>query len=208
MWHKAGKADMNSVNDALQKAVVALRKGEAVIFPTDTVYGLGISLKAHQSPDILYRLKERERGKPIAWLVGSTDDLCRYGENVSQYAKNLAQTYWPGPLTLIVRASSRVPQTFCSPQKTIGLRMPDNAFVLDVIAKLGCPLATTSANISGSTSTGLYKALDPALLERVSVVVSDNKDEHKSGLASTVIDCTQESPRIIRQGALVIHIEK
>ena len=93
----------------IDQAARALRQGEAVIFPTETVYGLGVSVRAATGPDVLYDLKERDRGKPISWLVGGADDLDRYGARVPAIARKLADAYWPGPLTLVVHASDEVP---------------------------------------------------------------------------------------------------
>ena len=145
----------------IDQAVCALKRGEAVIFPTETVYGLGVSVEAAAGPDVLYDLKERDRGKPISWLVGDADDLDRYGARVPELARRLAGAYWPGPLTLVVRAADEVPEAFRSNAGTIGLRMPDNATALALVRAAGCPLATTSANLSGRAAAGALDALDP-----------------------------------------------
>lgn len=183
-------------------AVAALRRADAIVFPTDTVYGLGVAVDAARTPEVLYRLKERDRGKPIAWLVGGADDLDRYGEGVPDLARALARMYWPGPLTLIVKAAECVPEAFRSAEGTIGLRMPDNSVALELIAQVGCPLATTSANLSGCASPCSYEAIDPALAARVRVIVADESDADKSGLASTVLDCTRDLPVVVREGAV------
>ncbi|MFQ7971583.1 MAG: L-threonylcarbamoyladenylate synthase, partial [Eggerthella lenta] len=93
---------MSALSSTKHEAIAALRRGEPVIFPTETVYGLGVSVEAAASPDVLYDLKERDRGKPVSWLVGGADDLDRYGAHVPDLARRLARAYWPGPLTLIV----------------------------------------------------------------------------------------------------------
>ena len=115
--------------------------------------------------------------------MGGVDDLDRYGAHVPDLARRLARAYWPGPLTLIVEAGDAVPAAFRSAAGSIGLRMPDNDTALELIEAVGCPLATTSANISG-------------------VVVPDDTDDDKSGVASTVLDCTVNPPRILREGAV------
>mgnify|MGYP003102023230 FL=1 len=186
----------------IDQAVCALKRGEAVIFPTETVYGLGVSVEAAASPEALYDLKERDRGKPVSWLVGGADDLDRYGAHVPDLARRLARAYWPGPLTLIVEAGDAVPAAFRSAAGSIGLRMPDNDTALELIAAVGCPLATTSANISGLQAPGAFDALDPRLAARVGVVMADDRDGDKSGIASTVVDCTVDPPRIVRAGAV------
>ena len=186
---------MPPLSSSKREAVAALKRGEAVIFPTETVYGLGVSVEAAASPEALYDLKERDRGKPVSWLVGGVDDLDRYGAHVPDLARRLARAYWPGPLTLIVEASDAVPAAFRS-------RMPDNDTALELIEAVGCPLATTSANISGLQAPGSFDALDPRLAARVGVVMADDRDGDKSGIASTVVDCTVDPPRIVRAGAV------
>ena len=188
---------MPPLSSSKREAVAALKRGEAVIFPTETVYGLGVSVEAAASPEALYDLKERDRGKPVSWLVGGVD-----GAHVPDLARRLARAYWPGPLTLIVEASDAVPAAFRSAAGSIGLRMPDNDTALELIEAVGCPLATTSANISGLQAPGSFDALDPRLAARVGVVMADDRDGDKSGIASTVVDCTVDPPRIVRAGAV------
>lgn len=99
------------------EAVAALRAGKPVIFPTDTVFGLGVAVNHASSPAELYQLKQRTDDKPIAWLVGGIDDLARYGKNVSAQALELACAHWPGALTLIVEASDEVPPAYRSARR-------------------------------------------------------------------------------------------
>lgn len=195
------------VRATFEEAACALKRGQAVVFPTDTVYGLGVSIRAAAGPDALYALKERDRGKPIAWLVGSPDDLDRYGADVPDFARAAAVRFWPGPLTLVVRASKAVPPAFRSDAGTVGLRMPGNARALALIQAAGCPLATTSANISGHPAPRSLAAVDPALASRAAAVLADDADVHdagKSGVASTVLDCTGPRPRVLREGAITL----
>ena len=180
----------------IEEAAAALLRGEAVVFPTDTVYGLGVSVKAADSPQILYDLKQRDPGKPIAWLVGGIDALDEYGRDVPFYAREAAQAHWPGPLTLVVCASEKVPAAFRSEMGTIALRMPDNPTALALIKMTGAPIATTSANVSGGKAYASFCDISDGLLARVGAAVCD--DTEKSGIASVVLDCTGDQPRVIR----------
>ncbi|NGM17591.1 threonylcarbamoyl-AMP synthase [Eggerthellaceae bacterium zg-893] len=185
----------------LEEAVEYLRKGQVVGVPTDTVYGLAIAPLAAGTPDALYAVKERDRGKPIAWLVGAASDLGRFGQNAPRYADALAEAFWPGSLTLVVEASPRVPRPFQSAAGTIGLRMPDHPVALDVLQRLGQPIAATSANRSGAPAADVLAALDPAIREQVAFALPDDSDaDAPSGTASTVVDCTGPAPRILREG--------
>lgn len=189
----------NDLNDKyLTSAVATLSAGQAIIFPTDTVYGLGVAVGLAQSPAILYDIKERDHGKPVAWLVGSPEALSLYGEAVPEFALTIARAFWPGPMTLIVKAGANVPEAFRAADGTIALRMPDNEISLELIERVGMPIATTSANISGQQPPKMFSELDRALLERVRVVLRDESE--KSGIASTIIDCTADEPIMVREG--------
>lgn len=219
---------------ALEEATRALAVGNAVVFPTDTVFGLGVSVSAAPGPQLLYDLKHRDAGKSVAWLVEGPEALDVYGRDVPAYARRLAETFWPGGLTLVVRASDAVPAAFQSPAGTIGLRMPASEAALGLIRAAGCPLAVTSANLSGAADTARAEDLDRALVGRTAgVYLSDDSLSHSaatgtagdsdapsasarfaagdrlvpppaSGTASTVLDCTGEAPRVLRAGALTL----
>ncbi len=185
---------------SLSDAARALADGHPVIFPTDTVYGIGVAVAHTDGPARLYEVKRRRSDKPIAWLVGSESDLARYGRDVPSYAMEAARAYWPGALTLIVRAAADVPAAFCSEAGTIGLRMPSNETALALIESVGCPLATTSANIAGEPAVSRFEELSCELLDAVAAAVRD--DGEKSGVASTVVDCTGLRPNVLREGAI------
>ena len=217
---------------ALEEATRALAVGNAVIFPTDTVFGLGVSVGAAAGPQLLYDLKHRDAGKPVAWLVEGPEALDVYGRDVPAYARRLAETFWPGGLTLVVRASDAVPAAFQSPAGTIGLRMPASEAALGLIRAAGCPLAVTSANLSGAADTARAEDLDRALVARTAGLylpggvaaagIASGCAEATpsasarfaagdrlvpspaSGTASTVLDCTGEAPRVLRAGALTL----
>lgn len=214
------------------EAARALAAGNAVIFPTDTVFGLGVSVSAAPAPQLLYDLKHRDAGKPVAWLVEGPEALDVYGRDVPAYARHLAETFWPGGLTLVVRASDAVPAAFQSPAGTIGLRMPASEAALGLIRAAGCPLAVTSANLSGAADTARAEDLDRALVARTAGLylpggvaaagIASGCAEATpsasarfaagdrlvpppaSGTASTVLDCTGEAPRVLRAGALTL----
>lgn len=183
--------------DAFSAVVDALRSGKPAIFPTDTVYGLGVAVENASSPKQLYQLKQRSNDKPIAWLVGSASDLEIYGKNISLQARALARKHWPGALTLVVEASDAVPWAYRSQAGTIALRMPNHSAVLALIDQVG-PLATTSANYSGDPAPICLAEVPEQLQAEVQVLAG----EVYGRSASSVLDCTSEAPRIIRQGAI------
>ena len=184
----------------LDAVVAALMGGLPVVVPTDTLYGLAVSPLHASTPHILYDIKGRPSDKPVAWLVAHMDDLGRFGVGVPAYARRLVAAFWPGALTVIVRASDAVPPAYRSQAGTIGLRMPDDALVRAIADEVGCPLAVTSANLSGQRDPKRFDDLDPAVLSRVAAAIDDQR--RKSGIGSTVVDCTGDSPRILREGGI------
>ncbi|MCL1797501.1 MAG: L-threonylcarbamoyladenylate synthase [Eggerthellaceae bacterium] len=196
---------MNALTDThITSALNSLLAGSPVIFPTDTVYGIGVAVGKAKTPQILYDIKGRDHGSPIAWLVGNVDDLTRYGQTPPPFALTLARAFWPGPLTLVVKAASSVPEAFCAPDHTIALRMPDDEVALELIRRVGSPLATSSANVSGQEPPKAFENISQELLARLKACEGTclNDSLTKSGIASTVIDCTGTSPAMIRAGTL------
>lgn len=177
-------------------AVRALRAGEPVAFPTDTVYGIGVAVAWAEGPGALFEAKGRPAGKPIPWLVGGVDDLARYGAEVPGYAAKLAEEGWPGPLTLVVRASGAVPEAFRSDAGTIALRMPACDEALALVRAVGCPLATTSANLSGCEPPRRFADIDSGLLGACACALEGA--QACSGTPSTIVDCTGTAPVRLR----------
>lgn len=189
----------------LEQAAAALSQGKPVVLPTDTVYGVGVAVRAADSPRALFEAKGRPDSKPVAWLVADAGALDKYGADVPAYARELAQTFWPGALTLVVRASDAVPPAFRSADGTIGLRMPASEDALALIRAVDSPLAVTSANISGKEAPAKLEDLDPALVSATAGVLVSQEEKPASpadGTASTVLDCTGEVTRVLRQGSL------
>jgi tRNA threonylcarbamoyl adenosine modification protein (Sua5/YciO/YrdC/YwlC family) len=186
--------------DTFDAVAAALSEGEPAVVPTDTLFGIAVSPLHAPSPGILYQIKGRPSDKPVAWLVASADALDAYGRDVPAYARCLADAFWPGALTLIVKAGEAVPPAYRSTSGTIGLRMPDDALTRSLADKLGCPLAVTSANISGQPDPCRFDDIDARILSQVAAAIDDER--RKSGIGSTVLDCTGFAPRILREGAV------
>lgn len=191
---------MDRSSDTIERGAATLIAGKPLIFPTDTVYGLGVAVGIAEDPRVLYDIKGRDHGKPVAWLVGTPESLHLYGSEVSESALALARTYWPGPLTIIVKADSSVRAAFRAENGTIALRMPDNALALELIAQVGVPIATTSANISGQAPPKHFEEIDQRVLAQVSCALRD--DSERIGLASTIVDCTAHDLAVIREGSI------
>ena len=193
----AGRGD---VADAVEE----LRRGGTVLMPTDTVYGIGVSVLHAGVPDAIFQAKRRSAGKPVAWLVDSVEALDVYGADVPEGVRRLARQCWPGPLTIVVKASPSVPAAFASGEGTIGLRMPANQTALRLIRGAGSPLAVSSANLSGCEAPKDAASVPQELASSVGACVEDS--EKKSGLASTVVSCVDGQLRVLREGAVGIDL--
>ena len=197
------KVDLQHPNvSAIFAAAAYLSQGQAVVFPTDTVYGIGVGVLSDSDPSLLFEIKQRDISKAIPWLVGSVSDLQRYGRNISEYCLELANKYWPGPLTLIVEASEAVPAAFLGDGNTIALRMPDSPVALAIIQAFGNPVATTSANMSGEPAVN-----DGALLSShvvMSAAFALDGGVIVGGKPSTIVSCLGAQPVVVREGSIVL----
>lgn len=185
----------------LDEVCAVLERAGTAVIPTDTVYGIAQSVLAcPEGPSQLFTIKQRDPNKAIPWLVGEAADLDRYGVGITEAARRLAKKFWPGGLTLIVQASDEVPPAYRASDGTVALRMPDYTFTLDLIARLGSPLAATSANISGQAAPTSFDEIDTGILDEAGIAVRGPMTPN--GSASTVVLCTDEPPVITRVGAI------
>ena len=184
---------------AIQEAAKALAKGLLIVFPTDTLYGVGADLQNPEALMRIYQAKVRplEKGLPI--LVAKKDDLNQVVSQIPDDAVPLIEKFWPGPLTLILPKQSDLP-AILSPNEGIAVRMPDNDIALKVISAAGGAVAVSSANMSGeSPSCNAGQALK-ALGGLVSLIIDSGTVP--IGRASTVVDCLGSPPRLLRQGPI------
>jgi L-threonylcarbamoyladenylate synthase len=190
-----------SVNDptALAQALAVLRGGGLVAFPTDTVYGVGALAFDAAGIDRIFEAKGRDTAKAIPILVGTLEQLAEVTLMLTPSAQKLAQRYWPGALTLVVPRHPGLPENL-SPVPTVGVRMPDHPFALDLLRSAG-PLAVTSANLSGQENPVSAQDVLAQLNGRIELVIDGGNAP--GGVPSTVVDCTGEQARILRQGAIV-----
>jgi tRNA threonylcarbamoyl adenosine modification protein (Sua5/YciO/YrdC/YwlC family) len=185
--------------DGVAKAVRALQRGELVVIPTDTVYGVAADAFAPAAVAALLAAKGRERDMPVPVLVGSWRGLDGLAQHMTPTMHRLVEAFWPGPLTLIVRASASLAWDLGQTRGTVAVRMPLHAVALEVLAETG-PLAVSSAN-----RTGMPPATDAASAqEQLGDSVRVYLDAGSSGdpVASTIVDLTGDVPQVRRAGAL------
>jgi len=186
---------------ALPRALAYLKSGELVAFPTDTVYGLGTSAFNPLSIDKLFVVKGRDTAKAIAVLIGEPSALKQVAAKMTGVAEQLAERFWPGPLTLVVPRHPNLPDNL-SPLSTIGVRMPNHPVSLELLRQSG-PLAVTSANLSGQPSTITARQVSSQLSGRLPLIIDGGQTP--GGQPSTVVDCTGSELVILRSGPLSLH---
>ena len=186
--------------EVINLAATVLRDGGIVVFPTETVYGLGALADSKFGPHEIFEVKVRPADLPIPLLVETEDALDTWGADTPEYAHRLAHKFWPGAITLVVKASEKVPRDFRAPNGTIGLRSPDHEVVKELIAAAGGPIFATSANTHGNPAPGSFDEVEPRILTAADMVLDGGETQHQQ--ASTVVLCTGAEPEIVREGAI------
>jgi L-threonylcarbamoyladenylate synthase len=186
--------------EAIAVAVEALRQGQLVAFPTDTVYGVGASAFLPTAVEKLYVAKERPRSLAIPLLLSSAADVPLVAEDVPKMANLLMRRFWPGGLTLVLLRSAGVPDVVTAGGTTVAVRLPDHAVPRALAAGLGAPLAATSANLSGHKSPVTAQEVLNDLDGRVDVLLDGGPCP--GGIESTILDLTRPELTLLREGAI------
>jgi tRNA threonylcarbamoyl adenosine modification protein (Sua5/YciO/YrdC/YwlC family) len=181
-------------------AASKLDAGEVVVFPTETVYGMGVKVAAGITPAPLYRIKRRSPDKPTAWLIADASLLNSYGVHVPLWARELSKRFWPGPLTLIVTASAAVPSGWVGPSGSVALRVPADETALALLDAVNAPIATSSANIQGRIPPRAPWHIAHSVRAQVSAVLEAGLSQE--AVSSTIVDATGSEPVVIRVGPL------
>ena len=186
---------------AFNEAVATLAFGGVLVMPTDSVYGIGCAATPNNpGHERIFAIKRRDRAQTLPWLVADPSDLAVYGADVAPYATELAVRYWPGALTLVVRASDAVPPEYRAADGTIALRCPDSPLVRALARAVGAPLATTSANTHGAAAATSGSGLETRIVDAADLTL--DAGPAPVGVASTIVDCTGVEPRVLREGAI------
>lgn len=184
---------------AVAEAASWLRRGYPVVFPTDTVYGVGVMPFDAAAIEGLYALKGRSAAKGIPVLLGDLEHIDLVAANVPPVARSLVKRFWPGPLTLVVPRRPELPQVI-SPDSSIAVRLPDHPGARALIRAAGGAVATSSANRSGQEPARNMAEALASLGGYVAVILDGGPSP--GGVASTVVDCTGVRPVITRDGPL------
>ena len=190
-------------NNDLISCVDQFKNGNIGIFPTDTVYGIGCNCFDSNAINNLYKVKQRNYNKPINVLVSSIEMVNKLVESINPIEQKLMDAFWPGSLTIVFNKSKIVPDILTSNLNTIGIRMPNNKICLDLINKLGNPIATSSANIADEEP---FKSINDKLItdfnNKVSFVIDGGYIQN--GIPSTIVKVEGNEIKILRQGDITL----
>ncbi len=184
--------------ETIPSALSFLRENELVVLPTDTVYGLGAHAFLERAVARLYQVKERPAHVPIPLLMEDAEAMKVVCAEIPPLAWRLAEIFWPGGLTLVLKRTRLVPDAVTAGGDTVAVRVPDQPFVRSLCRQLGAPLAVTSANLHGQPDPVNAREAEAVLRGRVPLVLDGG--QCPGGVASTVLDLTVSPPAILRAG--------
>ena len=186
----------------IEEAAQILKAGGLVAFPTETVYGLGGNGLDKEAARKIYAAKGRPSDNPLILHVSKMEEVYPLVENVPEKAKRLMESFWPGPLTLILKKSKIVPLESTGGLDTVAIRCPDNALTLELIERAGLPVAGPSANLSGSPSPTEASHVYHDLSGRIEGILDDGAVG--IGVESTILDMSTDRPTLLRPGAITL----
>lgn len=189
----------NPDEEALSRAAEVIRGGGLVAFPTETVYGLGANVFDRRALMRVYEVKQRPADNPLIIHVDSLEMLEEVARDIPEEAFKLASKFWPGPLTLILLKSERVPYEATGGLETVAVRMPAHPVALKLISRAGVPIAAPSANLSGRPSPTRGEHVVRDLYSKVDVII--DAGETLYGVESTIVNILVKPPVLLRPGA-------
>lgn len=197
--HNRKLLDINQ-KETIDICVKTLNQGGLAVFPTETVYGIGVNAFDEKAVSKLYEKKQRPLDKPLLMHISSIE-MAEEIAYLDDIARKLIKKFTPGPLTLVVKSKKNLPEIAVAKGDTVGLRFPSNPFFIELSQKFGKPIAATSANISGEKSAVRTKEL-ASVLDIADAVVDGGECE--LGLESTIISLVGETPKVLREGSFPI----
>lgn len=181
-------------------AAVFIKNGGVVAFPTETVYGLGANVFDAEAVAKIFAAKDRPADNPLIAHVADREQIEELAEEIGENARRLIDAFFPGPLTLVVKKSESVPLIATAGLDTIGVRMPRHELAKEFLAACGVPVVAPSANLSGRPSPTTWQAVLEDLDGRIDCILQGEATE--IGLESTVVDCSEDIPLLLRRGAV------
>ncbi len=190
----------NPSRDAIKEARRSLKRGQIIIYPTDTFYAVGGDALREGVIRRIYSLKGRDYKKPLPVIISDEGMLYTFVTHIPFAASHLIRNFWPGPLTIIFEASSRIPESLTAGSGKIALRVPGSMFAREISKELGGPIISTSANLSGSGDPIYENQIIEVFSGRVSYIFTAG--DLKARRPSTIVDVTADTVEIIRDGEI------
>ncbi len=187
-------------DEKIEEAITLLKNGKIVAFPTDTVYGLGVNAEDKEATDRLYEVKKRPRDKPFVLFLEKKEDFIRFAEVIPLFAQKLVNKFWPGPLTLLFKASKTSPSSLVSKQGKIGMRFPSHPVPQNIMKRGRLLLAATSANLSGKANPLTPEEIEKTFDKEIDLLLDGG--ETLFGEESSIVDVTSSPPCLVREGWL------
>lgn len=184
----------------IEETANIIKKGGVVIFPTETVYGIGTNGLNEEAVKKIYNIKNRPINKPISLLVSDIDMVNKVAKDITDLEYKLMEAFFPGPFTIILKKQDIVPNILTSGNDTVGIRMPNNEIARKLVEYAGVPIATSSSNISGEPSRTNINNIMKDFEGKVDYFIDGG--ESKIGIASTVVQVIDNVPHILRQGSI------
>ena len=194
-------SDPDARTAGLEAAAAAIADGKLVLLPTDTVYGVAADAFTPAAVTGLLAAKNRGRAMPVPVLIGEASTLAGLVMDLPQVATDLAQAFWPGGLTLVVEHAPSLAWDLGDAEGTVAVRLPDDDLTRDLLRRTG-PLAVSSANRSGRPAATTAQEAVEQLGDRAAVVLDGGP--RAGSAASTIVDCTAPTPRVLRIGAIPV----
>ncbi len=184
----------------LKTAAELIKKGETVAFPTETVYGLGANALDGEAVKRIFAAKGRPSDNPLIVHISDAETVEELADNISEEAREVMNRFWPGPITLILKKKTCIPNEVSAGLDTVGIRMPENEIARRFIKMCGVPIAAPSANISGKPSPTTFEHVEEDMKGRAAGIIRG--EDCRVGVESTVIDMSGDVPTILRPGGI------
>lgn len=193
---------LKATSENILKAAESLRNGNIAAFPTETVYGLGADAFNPKAVAKVFAIKERPEFNPLILHINSIEQIKLVADCSNQFFEKIIHSFWPGPLTVVIPKKEIVPSIVTAGHPTVALRMPSNNVALELIQRLGNPIAAPSANIFGRLSPTTADHVEEQLGNRIDIILDDGPSE--VGVESTIIELTDEKVFLLRHGGIPI----
>lgn len=191
---------LNLRHDLINEAAIVIINGGVVSFPTRHLYGLGADAFNTDAVNRVFEIKRRPEDKPLLVLIDKRYDLTRLVRNIPDAATRIMERFWPGAVTIVFKAGDTLPANLTAGTDRIGVRMPEHPVALALTKAVQGPITATSANITSYSGCSRVSDMDPLITDKLDLII--DAGALKGGAGSTVVDVTEGSPKILRQGAV------